>query len=156
MAFYLMKEKDRIEKLGFTASAQLLSKNLDVKEKDVQEMQIRLGAREFELDAPKGTEEGSALNMDFISDEKLSAVDAAERQELKDILLANLDSFTTSLSEKERRIFSERLFAEVPATLQDIASHYSISRERIRQIEERVVKKMREFFAAKGLKVEKT
>lgn len=152
--FNLMREKDRIEKMGFAASAKLLSHTLDVKEKDVREMQVRLGSRELELDAPKGSDEGSAHHLDFVASTDDTPAEAAERQELKDILMANLDSFTQSLSDKERKIFSDRLFAEVPATLQDIAEHYQISRERIRQIEERVIKKMREFFTAKGLKVD--
>lgn len=152
--FNLMREKDKMEKLGFDPSAKLLSDKLDVKEKDVTEMQVRLGSREVELDAPRSHEEGATSKLDGIADHGDTPSEAAESTELKDILIKNLDSFTQTLSEKEKKIFSERLFAEVPATLQDIAASYGISRERIRQIEERVITKMRTFFADKGLKVD--
>ena len=52
--FYnLMKEKDKIEKMGITPTAKMISENLDVKEAEVVEMQKRLGSRDMELDAPR-------------------------------------------------------------------------------------------------------
>lgn len=152
--FNLMKEKERIEQMGFNATPQLISKNLDVKEKEVIEMQKRMGARELELDAPRAGFEG-ALNMDFISDNDADQTEeGVEQKELKEILLKHLDEFTHGLNEKEQKIFSERLFSEVPKTLQEIADSYGITRERIRQIESRLIKKMRSFFSEKGLNVE--
>ncbi len=151
--FNLMKEKDRIEKLGFSASAQLIADNLEVKEKEVVEMQKRLGAREVELDAPKPGFEG-ALNMDFVAVDDVPADEQTVQGELKEILLKNLDEFTHKLSAKERDIFSQRVFAEMPKTLQEIADEYGITRERVRQIENRLVEKMRGFFKDKGLKVD--
>lgn len=150
--FNLMKEKEKIEKMGFDASARLISENLDVKEKEVVEMQKRLGAREVELDAPRKDFEG-ALNMDFIPVDQESADDQTEREQLKEILLKNLDEFTSALKEKEKEVFSQRLFSEVPKTLQEMADKYGITRERMRQIETRVVTKMQKFFKEKGMDV---
>ncbi len=151
--FNLMKEKEKVEKMGFVASAKLISERLDVKEKEVIEMQKRLSSREVELDAPKASFEG-ALNMDFIAvpDEPVS--DQVENKELKEILLNNLTQFTETLSEKEKEIFQKRLFSEMPKTLQEIADIYGITRERIRQIESRLINKMQDFFSKKGLKVD--
>lgn len=151
--FNLMKEKERIEKLGFTASSHMLSEQLDVKEKDVIEMEGRMGAREMELDAPRKGFEG-ALNMDFLATDDDRQDAQTEHNQLQEILMQNLDEFVKSLSEKEQRIFSFRLFTEVPKTLQEIATQYGITRERVRQIEEKMIKKMRVFFAKKGLQVD--
>lgn len=151
--FNLMKEKERIERLGFVPTAKLLSERMAVKESDVREMELRMGSRELELDAPKPHFEG-ALNMDFVADGQEAADQKTEQAQLKDILLKHLEEFTTQLSVKEKQIFSQRLFTEVPKTLQDIADAYGITRERIRQIENRLVGKMQKFFAEKGLKVD--
>lgn len=151
--FNLMKEKENIEKMGISATSKLISERLDVKEKDVVEMQNRLGAREMELDAPRKNFEG-ALNSDFIAVEDTPADQAAEHSELKEILLKNLDEFTKSLGKKEYEIFKQRLFNEVPETLQDIADKYGITRERVRQIEAKLIKKMQAFFGERGLNVD--
>lgn len=152
--FNLMKEKEKVEKLGFKPTPKLLSERLSVKEEEVKEMEVRMGSREVELDAPKGNYD-NARQMDFVSDEDgEKIVDEIEKSELQNILLKNLEEFTSGLKEKEKRIFTERLFAEVPKTLQEIADEYSITRERIRQIESRVINKMREFFKEKGMAVD--
>lgn len=153
--FNLMREKENMEKLGFAPTTRLLADKLGVKENEVNQMEVRMGAREVELDAPKANYDGQARNMDFVTGESGKAIeDAVEQGELKDILLKNLDAFTKSLSEKERQIFFDRLFSEFPKTLQEIADQYKISRERIRQIEERTIKKMRTFFSEKGMSVD--
>ncbi|MBU0506530.1 MAG: RNA polymerase factor sigma-32 [bacterium] len=153
--FNLMKEKEKVEQMGFVPSAQIISERLDVKEKEVIEMQKRLSSREVELDAPRKGFEG-ALNMDFVPIPEDSASEQVEQKELKEILLKNLDAFTQGLGEKEKEIFQKRLFAEVPKTLQEIADSYGITRERIRQIETRLISKMRDYFKEKGLNVERS
>lgn len=153
--FNLMQEKNKIEKLGFVPTTKMLSERLDVKEKEIEEMEIRLGQKDFELDAPKANFEGT-LHMDFLESGQESASSQAEQKELQDILAKHLSEFTQTLTKKEASIFSQRLFSEVPLTLQEIASQYGISRERIRQIENRLVKKMQSFFSDRGLKIEKS
>jgi RNA polymerase sigma-32 factor len=151
--FNLMREKENMEKLGFKPTPKLLSEKLNVKEAEVNEMEVRMGSREMELDAPKAHFDG-ASNMDFLSGSDGSVEDKIEQNELQNMLLQHLEEFTVTLKDKEKQIFSERLFAEVPKTLQEIADEYKISRERIRQIENRVVVKMRDFFKAKGMSVD--
>lgn len=150
--FNLMREKEQMEQLGFTATPKLLAEKLNVREDEVREMEIRMGSRETELDAPKPNYEG-ARHIDFMSSGAPDVEEKIEQGELKDILIKNLDNFTTGLKDKEKKIFTERLFAEVPKTLQEIADEYKITRERIRQIEERVVDKMRRYFADKGIEI---
>lgn len=150
--FNLMKEKEQIEKLGFKSTPKLLSERLDVKEDEVREMELRMGTREVELDAPRPNYEG-ASQMDFVASPVDSVEDRVEENELQDILMRNLGEFTAGLNPKEKAIFQERLFSEMPKTLQEIADEYKITRERIRQIESRVIDKVRVFFKEKGMDV---
>ena len=151
--FNLMKEKEKIEALGVKATPKLLADRLEVKEAEVTQMEVRMEGREVELDAPKaGFETGRRL--DDLQDQSASAPDQIEQSELHDVLIKNLDAFTQTLNDKEKQVFQDRLFNEIPATLQDIADQYGISRERIRQIENRVIEKMRTFFKDKGLNVD--
>lgn len=152
--FNLMKEKEKMEKQGFIPKTKLLSERLDVKEKEVEEMQQRMGSGDMSLDAPSAYYEGKS-QMDFLADDKQdSAEDQTELNELKQKLFDNLGDFVKELKEKEKKVFSERLYAEVPKTLQEIADEYGITRERIRQIEARVVEKLKTFFAEKGFEID--
>lgn len=150
--FNLMKEKRKLESLGFQPNVGLLSEKLDVKEKEIVEMEQRLGKGDMSLDAPyKGEDDKTQL--DFFANDDESVADQVEKGELTTLLFKNLKEFSKLLNEKEQRVFSERLYAEVPKTLQEIANNYGITRERVRQIEVRVVEKLKEFFQKKGFEV---
>lgn len=152
--FYnLMKEKRKIESMGYTAGTKLLSETLDVKEKEIVEMQQRMGASDLSFDAPHPYYEGK-LNIDLFSTNEMPADDRVEQAELKSRLFKHLGEFVTGLSGKEKTIFQKRLYAEVPKTLQEIGDEYGITRERIRQLEERVVRKLKIFFKGKGFDVD--
>lgn len=150
--FNLMKEKEKMEKLGFRPTPALLAERLDVKEQEIKHMEIRMRAREMELDAPRSKDNAeSARHIDFLESQDPDVEEALEKSELQDMLLKHLEEFTSQLKFKEKKIFYDRLFSEVPKTLQEIANDYGISRERIRQIEARLVEKMRKFFKEKGM-----
>ncbi|MDO8520309.1 MAG: RNA polymerase factor sigma-32 [Deltaproteobacteria bacterium] len=149
--FYnLTKEKQKIEAMGFSPQARLLSETLNVKEKEVVEMEQRMGKSDLSLDAPSPHYEGK-FNIDFFSDPNMGTEARVEQSELKKKMFEHLGEFVGSLKEKEKKIFEERLYSEVPRTLQDIADEYGITRERIRQLEEKVVQKLQTFFKSKGL-----
>ncbi len=54
--------------------------------------------------------------------------------------------FKKKMNKRELEIFNMRIFSDDPATLQEIGDRYGISRERVRQIEKSLIKKLREFF----------
>ncbi|MDO8494869.1 MAG: sigma factor-like helix-turn-helix DNA-binding protein, partial [Deltaproteobacteria bacterium] len=152
--FYnLIREKQRMEALGYKPTKELLAKQLQVSEEAVEEMNKRLTQPEIALETPVG-ESGTALLMDFIPVEGESTDEMISAHETKDILKEKLAEFTKKLNEKEMKIFHERLIADLPITLQEIGDEYSISKERVRQIEERLLQKLREFFKEKGIKAE--
>jgi RNA polymerase sigma-32 factor len=138
--FNLMKEKERLIGLGFSPDNKMISESLGVSEKAVAVMDKRLSQGGSELSIETRTDEnGPSLgdiltNNDELSmDEKLGDLQGVE------ILKEQLQHFLEGLKERDREIFEMRLLSEVPASLQSIADQYGVSRERIRQIEERLI-----------------
>ncbi len=146
--YHLMREKEKLEAQGLVAGPKLLAEKLNVREKDVIEMGQRLSGRgaETSLEAPAYTDaENQTSHKDLLVDGKESADEVLGRQELIQILKQQLPEFQKQLNDKERRILSDRLLAEEPKTLQEVADLYGLTRERARQIEAKVIDKLREF-----------
>ncbi|OAG26759.1 RNA polymerase subunit sigma-70 [Thermodesulfatator autotrophicus] len=143
--FYnLRKEKEKLDAMGFEPAAKLISKRLNVKEEDVIEMEQRLSAGEVSLDAPI-KDDSDELHRDFLADPSAKVEDQVAKKEVISKLRSILEEFGKDLKDKERVIFYERLLAEEPLTLQQIGQRFGVSRERIRQIEERLLKKLRKY-----------
>ncbi len=152
--FYnLMQEKRKLERLGFSPEAKLLAEKLDVKTEEVQEMDQRLSHSELSLDTPVG-EDQKTLHVDFLRDPEKPADEKMSEQEFKDVLFQKLGDFSKNLNPREIKIFKERLMADVPKTLQEIANAYGLTRERVRQIEERIKEKLKKYFEESGFKVD--
>ncbi|MCO5142086.1 MAG: RNA polymerase factor sigma-32 [Oligoflexia bacterium] len=148
--FYnLMREKERLEAQGIEAGPKLLAENLNVKEKEVKEMSLRLSSRggEFSIDQPLG-EEGGSTAKDFLVDEQESIEDSLVQNQLKQILSDHISDFVKTLNEKERAVFSERMMSEEPKTLQEVADQFGLTRERARQIEVKVLEKLKSHMSA--------
>lgn len=149
--FYnLMKEKEKLELMGVNPDAKLLAKRLDVRTDEIEEMSERLSQSELSIDAPVGDPDG-ALHVDFLKSSEEAADEKLSSYEMKDVLLDRLGEFAKSLNGRETKIFQERLVSEVPKTLQDIADEYGITRERVRQIEERIKMKLKKYFQEHGV-----
>ncbi len=143
--FYnLLKEKQRLMNLGITPDVKLLSDNLGVSEKAVREMDQRLGAgQEVSLDKPLDEDNGRHFLADLISQDHDSLDDQLSDLENLEILKDNLESFVKGLKPRDQEIFKKRLLSEVPESLQSIADQYGVSRERIRQVEERLIDQLK-------------
>lgn len=146
--YHLMREKERMEAQGMLAGPKLLAEKLNVREKDVIEMEQRLSGRgaEFSLDTPLDKSgDSQATHGDFLADGAEPADEQLARQQLLKVLEDRIPEFQKVLNDKERRILDERLLAEEPKTLQEIADQYGLTRERARQIEAKVIEKLRDF-----------
>lgn len=154
--FYnLMREKQKIESMGYYASPAELSKQLGVGEAAIIEMQNRLTSPELALQAPvRGHDgEGEAILQDFLPIEEKPVDEQIEDAEEKDILKRKFDEFAHGLNEREQKIFRDRLLSELPLTLQQIADEYGITKERVRQIEERLISRLKNFFKDSGVEL---
>jgi RNA polymerase sigma-32 factor len=113
-------------------------------------MTARMGSEDVSLDAPVRGDEDDArqTRLDRYADREPGADEALGNEELKRMFREKLDAFAASLTdEKERYIFEHRLLprdGEEPLTLQQIGDRFHLTRERARQIEAKMVKKLRE------------
>ncbi|HVV87532.1 MAG TPA: RNA polymerase factor sigma-32 [Kofleriaceae bacterium] len=147
--FNLRKERERLEQLGFYPSAKLLAENLDVTEKEVVEMERRLAAPEASLDAPvQGDEDGARTRLDFVPSEETRPDQAVADTEFAALFNAKLDAFQSTLAGREADIFKARWRTEPPMTLQELGDKYGVSRERARQLEKRVLDRLKKFIQA--------
>ena len=146
--YHLMREKEKLEAQGLLAGPKLLAERLNVREKDVVEMEQRLSGRgaEVPLDAPidRGADKPTS-HLDLLVDPHERADETLARDELIQLLQKELPEFQKLLNDKELRILQDRLLADEPKTLQEVADLYGLTRERARQIEAKVIQKLREF-----------
>ena len=89
----------------------------------------------------------AASHLDYLVDQTETADEQLARQELVNLLKNRLPEFEKQLNERERNLLHARLLAEEPKTLQEVADQYGLTRERARQIEAKVVAKLREFLS---------
>jgi RNA polymerase sigma-32 factor len=140
--FNLQKEKEKIEAEGLPAGPKLLAQRLNVKEDEVIEMEQRLASRDLSVDLPIGDGDEATL-LNFLPDNKQTPEDQFAETQYQDLLREKMEQFANGLKDKELVIYRERLLNEEPVTLREIGEKYGISRERVRQIEERVKKKLK-------------
>jgi RNA polymerase sigma-32 factor len=144
--FNLQKEKEKIEAEGLTPGPKLLAQRLNVKEDEVVEMEQRLASRDLSVDMPMGDDEEATL-LHFLPDQKESPEEQIAETQYQRLLREKMEQFAGTLKDKELVIFRERLLNEEPLTLREIGEKYDISRERVRQIEERVKRKLKAFLS---------
>jgi len=142
--FNLQKEKERLEAEGIWPGPKLLAQRLDVKESEIIEMDQRLSGRDLSVDATIGDDEGRTL-LDLIPGTEAPAEQEFADAEFRQSVNEKIHEFGTRLKDKEALIFESRLLSENPLTLQEIGERYGISRERVRQIEQRLKKKLKAF-----------
>ncbi len=149
--FNLRKKRAELVAMGIDPTNSEIAKQLNVPESEVAEMDVRLQSSEKSLDAPIGDGEGRATAK---IDTMPSLVEGPEAliadSELQGLLKEKLGAFRETLDgkEKELAIFDERLVADEPLTLQELGDRFGISRERVRQLEQRLTGRLREYLQA--------
>lgn len=142
--FYnLKKEKSKLEREGFSPDTKLLADRLHVRERDVVEMDQRLGNWELSLDQPIGENQDGSL-MDFLPSQQVPADEQLATEQLQTLFRAKLAEFVKTLDERDEDILRNRLLSETPLTLDDLGAKYGITKERTRQLEARIIKRLRD------------
>lgn len=142
--FNLKKESDRLEREGIYPSTKLLAERLHVKEGEVVEMSQRLAGSDMSFDAPLQDDNDSTL-LSVIPSGVESAEDRVAKKQLTDTLMESLSRFEAQLSDKERAIFKGRIVNEDKLTLQELSDSLDVSKERVRQIENKLRDKLKVF-----------
>ena len=143
--FKLGQAKDAIRRLTGSEDTEATALSLDVKESEVIEMDLRMRG-DCSLDAEPVDGEGMTL-LEALADERQNQEEALAEYEEATLLKGYVAKAMERLNEKERFVIEKRVTADAPLTLQEIADHFSISRERVRQIEEGALKKIKAFLA---------
>lgn len=143
--FYnLNRERQKLILQGFDPDTALLSQRLGVTQDQVVEMQQRLDAGDVSLDLPISDENGSASRMDFLPALGPGVEEDIAGSEMSRLVRNSIHELLPSLSEKEVYILEHRLLTDEPATLREIGERYHVTRERIRQLEARLLEKLKE------------
>ncbi len=150
--FNLRKETERLEAEGFKPQPLLLAQRMGVKESEVREMQERMAQSEISLDQPLGVNEDTTL-LEMLPDEGGPEESTADN-EFREFAREKVAKFAAQLKDKELEIFNSRLLTDDPMTLQEIGERYGISRERVRQIETRLKRRLKEFLKAEASDIE--
>ncbi len=141
--FRLKKEKRRLEAMGFNPGPKLLAGALDVRKEEVTEMEQRLGGGDLSLNAPLDPDSRKTYV------EILPTGDALEEkvadQDFRELLAQKIEDFSRRLKEKEVFLLKHRLMADPPLTLQAVGDELKISRERARQIEKRLLNRLKTY-----------
>ena len=143
--FKLKKEKQKLIDMGFEPKPKLLSERLGVSEREIVDMDQRLDGWDVSLDAPL-KEDSDTERIEFLSTSTESIEDQVSKKEIEVLLHNKIAEFRKKMTPREIEIFDLRIFSDNPVTLQEIGDRYGISRERVRQVEKNIIKKMREFF----------
>lgn len=149
--FNLRKEMDRLLQEYDRVDTKMLAASLDVKEKDVIEMQMRLSAPDFSLDAPIGDEEDGGTRGSQLPHHQQSVEEVLAYEEIRSRFAEHLESFRQTLRDRDREIFDDRILSEHPVTLQDIGDRYGITRERARQLEAKIINNLKNFVKDQGI-----
>lgn len=142
--FNLKKEKEKFALLGYDPDTEEIAERLKVKPELVTEMEQRMAGSDFSLDSPVGNDSTDS-HIDFLESDYAEVDERLADNELHLMFRMKLKDFRKTIKDKEAYIFDNRLLSESPKTLSSIGDHYGISRERIRQIEERLIKKLRDY-----------
>ena len=142
--FKLKKEKQALAAQGFDPQPKLLARRLGVSPNEVIEMDQRLDGWDVSLDQPV-KDDSDTERMELVGTDSASAEDQLAQMEIEQILQRKMGEFREQLDQRAREIFDQRMLSDDPLTLQEIGDRYGVSKERIRQIENQLVKRLRAF-----------
>lgn len=140
--FKLGQTRNALRNLTGSEDYEEIANELDVNQEVVLEMSQRLGQRDASLDLKIGSEGDFSL-MDTLADERdnqeTALIDAQSRSQMS----VQIGKALATLNPREKAIIEQRLLTEAPRTLQELADEYDISRERVRQVEQKALQKLK-------------
>jgi len=130
--------------------AQAVANDLGVDVKEVHRMEGRLSSRDLSYDAPREADDDDAWQAPqyYLEDHSADPALMAESSDWQDNSESQLHEALAGLDERSRDILAQRWLTEDKSTLHDLAAQYGVSAERIRQLEQNAMKKLRAAIAA--------
>jgi RNA polymerase sigma-32 factor len=144
--FRLNKEKRELERQGFEVTPQLLAERLEVDEAEVVDIALRLSPSDQSMNAPIRRDEGDGAEFgDFVTGTLASAEENVGDSELRRVFMERVSAFRETLGDRDRQLLERRILADEPKTLAELGQEFGVSRERVRQLEARIMKRLREY-----------
>jgi RNA polymerase sigma-32 factor len=140
--FKLNQTRRALRRLTGREEPQDIANELAVRDDEVEEMARRMAARDASLNLQL-TEGSDYTLLDTLADERDNQETLLLEHEEAHLLSTRVKGALTVLNERERHIVQQRILCDTPQTLQELADHYGISRERIRQIEKSSLEKLK-------------
>ena len=139
--FKLAQTRNALRNLTGSEQIEDIARELDVNENVVTEMSQRMGSRDTSLDVELTEGEGYTM-LNTLADKRDNQEDLLLAQEAHQLNTKRTSTALAVLKPRERRIIEQRILADSPSTLQNLADEFGISRERIRQIEQNALRKL--------------
>lgn len=147
--FRLNKEKRALEREGFDVEPRLLAERLDVTEAEVVDMNQRLSESDLSMNAPLRRDEAGDEFGDFMAGKGPNAEQNLGDQELRRVFMEHVQDFAAMLDERDQKLVEKRILADEPRTLAELGQELGVSRERVRQLEARIVARLRDYLKEK-------
>ncbi|MBT5549147.1 MAG: sigma-70 family RNA polymerase sigma factor [Nitrospina sp.] len=144
LLFNLKKEKEKLEQEGFDPTTKLLAERFGVDEGEIIDVSASIGAMDVSIDTPVRPD-STMTPAQSLSQGGPSVEANAELNQFREILNENIENFKDGLNPNEIEILTERVLSEDPLSLQEIGERRGVTREAVRQAEQRLLKKFKTF-----------
>lgn len=146
LLYNLRKEKERLEEQGFEATPKKLAEHFGVDEKEIIDVQASLGAADVSIDTPTHPDQPASAPLRQLTDGK-SPDQLVEAEQFHQVFREKIDEFLENLKPIEKELFATRILSDDPTSLKDIGKNYNITREAVRQAEQRLLKKFKMYLS---------
>ncbi len=143
LLFNLKREKEKLEREGFSPTPKLLAERFGVDEGEIIDVDMSLGQADVSMDTPLHPSSESTPASTMASD--ASTHKSVERDEMREQLAEHIARFKKDLKPVPLKILEDRVLAESPLSLQEIGDQFNITREAVRQAEARLLKNFKAF-----------
>lgn len=145
LLFKLRSEIERLEREGYNPDTKLLAEHFETTEEDIIDIGEAISSQDISLDAPIDKNSKEKVG-DTIESKGQSHEEKVEEDEFRDLFYKKMSKFEEGLNDYEKEILRNRILSEDPATLQEIGDKFNVTREAIRQAEQRLHEKLKKYF----------
>jgi len=145
LLFKLRSEIERLEREGYNPNTKLLAEHFGTTEEDIIDISEAISSQDISLDAPIDENSREKIS-DTIESRGQSHEEKVEESEFRDLFYKKLSKFEEGLNEYEKEVLRNRILSEDPATLQEIGDKFKVTREAVRQAEQRLHEKLKRYF----------